>query len=285
MVLYENGSVPYSVVSVVLASGVDENGPWEFRCTPAFAARWAFAKREAVRRFGRPIFIRTGWNIYRPLFSQVIARNNACAAGNCNGAAYPKYSSHGGNWNGRDCLAVDVDPNGLTWDQVDEAMEAAGFSAGLITEAMSDIPGGERWHYIDFAAFGPVPAFADAVPFETEQPEPEEDMTFSIVPISGSKEIHAMSLITGGRVHIQSMPHLGLLQRVKKNDNNDPMLPGELEIVRGYLTALNPPATATVDVQALADALGKIDADQDVEVVKQAVKAALAETTFKTTTG
>lgn len=177
---YLNGQVPYSVVSVVLASGTDENGYWEFRCTPAFAARWAYAKAEAVRRFGRPIFIRTGWNIYRPLFSQVIARDNACAAGNCAGAAVPKTSSHGGEWRGRPCLAVDVDPNGLTWDQVDQAMEAAGFSARLITEQMSGIRGGERWHYIDFNAFGPIPAGMDSTPFEGEElAEPirkEEDM-------------------------------------------------------------------------------------------------------------
>lgn len=160
MPTYRNGHVPYSVVSVVLGSGTDRNGYWEFRCTPAFAARWAAAKREAERRFGRTIYIRTGWNLYRPIHSQEIARKNACAAGNCNGASAVGYSSHGGNWNGRDCLAVDVDPNGLTWDQVDQAMEAVGFSARLITQAMSGIPGGERWHYIDFNAFGPVPQFA-----------------------------------------------------------------------------------------------------------------------------
>lgn len=178
---YLNGEVPYSVVSVVLASGHDENGYWEFRCTPAFAARWAFAKAEAVRRFGRPIFIRTGWNIYRPLFSQVIARDNACAAGNCAGAAVPKTSSHGGEWRGRPCLAVDVDPNGLTWDQVDEAMEAAGFAARLITEAMSGIRGGERWHYIDFNAFGPVPAGMDATPFEEDEMNRDQDAALAAI--------------------------------------------------------------------------------------------------------
>lgn len=158
MVTYRNGEVPYSVVSVVLASGSDRNGYWEFRCTPATAARWALAKRNAESMFGRTIFVRTGWNMYRPLHSQEVARRNACASGNCNGAAVPGRSSHGGSWNGRDCLAIDVDPNGLSWGQVDRAMVAAGFSAGLITEHMSGIRGGEPWHYIDFDAFGPVPA-------------------------------------------------------------------------------------------------------------------------------
>jgi hypothetical protein len=168
MPTYSNGRVPYTVVSVVLAKGTDSNGYWEFRCTPAFAARWAFAKREAERRFGRTIYIRTGWNIYRPYDVQYAARRRACASGNCNGAAVEGSSSHGGNWGGRDCLAVDVDPNGLTWDQVDQAMEAAGFSARLITEAMSGIKGGERWHYIDFNAFGAIPAGMNAKPFEED---------------------------------------------------------------------------------------------------------------------
>ncbi len=175
MPTYSNGEVPYDVVSVVLATGTDSNGYWEFRCTPAFAARWKLAKAYAEERFGRTIYIRPGWNIYRPLFSQEIARRNACAQGNCNGAAVPRSSSHGGNWNGRDCLAVDVDPNGLTWAQVDEAMIYAGFAAGLITERISGIKGGEPWHYILFGdnAFGAVPAGLDATPFE------EDDMQLS----------------------------------------------------------------------------------------------------------
>jgi hypothetical protein len=162
--LYPNGEVPYSVVSVVLAKGIDSNGPWEMRCTPAFAARWTYAKHLAEKRYGRTLYIRTGWNIYRPLKVQISARDRACALGNCLAAAFPRYSSHGGNWQKRDCLAVDVDPNGLTWDQVDVVMREAGFSVGLITEAISGVPGGERWHYIDFRAFGPVPTFASFTP-------------------------------------------------------------------------------------------------------------------------
>lgn len=173
---WKNGEIPYDIVSVVLASGTDSNGYWEFRCTPTFAACWAFAKRYAEEHFGRTIYIRSGWNIYRPLFSQKIARNNACNQGNCLGAAYPGSSSHGGEWRGRPCLAVDVDPNGLTWAQVDEAMEAAGFEAGLITEQISGIKGGEPWHYILFIAFGPIPASLNASPLITPTPEEDPDM-------------------------------------------------------------------------------------------------------------
>jgi hypothetical protein len=267
-------------VSVVLASGTDENGYWEFRCTPAFAARWAFAKAYALKHFGRTIFIRTGWNIYRPIASQRVARANACAAGNCAGAAVAGSSSHGGNWNGRDCLAVDVDPNGLTWDQVDEAMSAAGFAVQQITEAMSGISGGERWHYIDFAAFGAVPAFTEETEF-TPEPE-EEDMSYSIINTTDGK-IMLVSLVTGKRAHIGSPYHVTLLQRQRKNDPVDVMLEAELDVTGAYLLAVNPPVNATVDTAALAAALGKIDAAQDAAVVKQAVKDALAEATFKTT--
>lgn len=167
MVLYKNGQVPFSVVSEVLASGTNQDGYWEMRATPATAARWRYAKQLCVEWYGRPIYIVPGWNIYRPLHIQQQARDRACRSGNCAGAAVPGYSSHGGNWNGRDCLAIDVAPNGLSWAQIDKAMIAAGFAAGLITQAISGIPGGEPWHYIDFAAFGPVPAFAGAKPAPT----------------------------------------------------------------------------------------------------------------------
>jgi len=172
--LYRNGEVPYSVVSVVLASGTDQNGYWEMRATPATAARWKYAKALCEKWYGRPIYIRTGWNIYRPLHIQKEALDRACRAGNCLSAAYPGTSSHGGNWNGRDCLAIDVDPNGLSWAQVDKAMIAAGFAAGLITQAISGRPGGEPWHYIDFNAFGPVPAFDNVRPFEEDDMTPEQ---------------------------------------------------------------------------------------------------------------
>lgn len=118
--------------------------------------------------------------------------------------------------------------------------------------------------------------------FEPKQPEPEEeDMTYAIVPIAGSTEIYVLSLISGVRAHITSLPHLGLLKRAKRNDNNDPMLAGELDIVRGYLTAINPPPNVAVDVQALADALGKIDSDLDAEQIQAAVTAALDAHTKK----
>ena len=165
--LYSNGLIPESVL-VEIGSGWDSNGFWRWMATPATVARFRFAQRYSLEHFGREIGIRTGWNVYRPLASQEQARENACASGNCAGAAVPVPAVRRRPRNGRDCLAIDVDPNGLEWWQVDEAMAAAGFAVGLITEAMSGIPGGEPWHYIDFYAFGPVPAFDGSTPFPKE---------------------------------------------------------------------------------------------------------------------
>jgi hypothetical protein len=176
MVRYANGQIPPPGTPgsplKTIAKGIDSNGYWEFQTTEATYARWKEAKRYAEWKFGRPIFIRTGWNVYRPLDVQRSARIRACNQGNCNAAAYPGYSSHGGNWQGRDCLAIDVDPNGLAWWQVHEACRHAGFAVGLITKAIAGID--EPWHVIDFNAFGAVPAFGDVKPFPLPLPEEEK---------------------------------------------------------------------------------------------------------------
>jgi hypothetical protein len=176
--LYSNGRVPLSVVSVVLGSGRDSKGRyWEHRLTPATAARWAFAVDYAFRKWGKRMSIRSGGpNAYRPLEFQWFYYQDGVDEGNPLQAAYPATSSHGGNWRGRDCLAIDVDPGYdafgrqlLTWAQVWEACRAAGFECGLITKAIAGIE--EPWHVNDFNAFGAVPAFDGFTPFE------EDDMS------------------------------------------------------------------------------------------------------------
>jgi hypothetical protein len=170
MALFANGEIPFRRL-VEIGRGTDRNGDWQWLLTPATVARFRLAQSYSFEHFGREIGIRDGWNGYRPLAAQQEARRDACDAGNCAGAAVPGFSSHGGNWNDRDCLAIDVDPNGLGWDQVWEACSAAGFEVGLITQSISGIPGGEPWHIIDFNAFGAVPSGFEDGEFEmnTEQ--------------------------------------------------------------------------------------------------------------------
>jgi hypothetical protein len=232
---WSNGEIPYDVVSVVLDSGTDENGFYELRCTPAFAARWKSAKAYALAHFGKTFYARTGWNIYRPLFSQRTARTNACNEGNCSAAAYPGSSSHGGDWNGRVCLAVDVDPNGLSWAQIDEAMTAAGFSAGLITAAISSIPGGEPWHYIDFNAFGPVPADMDATPVVPPIPE-EEYMPIHLKRENGGD---TFTVVPAAYVKHHPSEYEGNLAGFITTREGDPKLSGAAANTRGDFVSLN----------------------------------------------
>jgi len=179
---YANGRIPAGVLFTV-ASGTDSNGYWEFQFSQGTWAKWQAAKRYAENKWGRTLYIRTGWNVYRPLNIQQQARDRACAQGNCLGAAWPGTSSHGGTWSssrhtgGRlvDALAIDVDPNGLTWAQVWEACRTAGFLCGAITKDIAGID--EPWHIIDLDPWRAVPASEGAEPFPEQNPveESEED--------------------------------------------------------------------------------------------------------------
>lgn len=228
MPLYANGRVDESVL-VEIGRGTDSNGLWRWLATPATVARFRFAQQYALDHFGREIGIRDGYNMYRPLFSQEIARRGACAAGNCNGAAVPGSSSHGGSWyyDGayRDCLAIDIDPNGLTWAQAQAACAAAGFAVGLITERISGIPGGEPWHVIDFAAFGPAPTFGEAITLPTPAVPTTGDPDMSVLIYSGDAPLTTGNtyLLRHDRRELVVRPTLGL--EAKALINAVPALP------------------------------------------------------------
>lgn len=89
---------------------------------------------------------------------------------------------------------------------------------------------------IDANAFTPD-AFAAPIP---EVPH----TMYSLVPGTDGNA-YVVSLITGIRAAINSPYHYDLLDRVKKNDGHDTMYPGEIDIVKGYLTAINPPSTSS----------------------------------------
>lgn len=121
------------------------------------------------------------------------------------------------------------------------------------------------WQY---TSVGTVPGIAGSVdlsvpgsatpPTATASIPKEAALMFSIVPDASSAQIFVVSQLNGNRALIASPYHLSLLDRVKANDGSDKMLTGELDIVHGYLAAINPPtatATAQVDSAAVAAAV------------------------------
>lgn len=94
---------------------------------------------------------------------------------------------------------------------------------------------------------------------------------FSFVKDAQSDTIYAVNLDTGKRVGIGSPTHKTLLERVRKNNADDPMLVIELDIVASYLALIGAPDADP----RLFDAINRIAVDKDV--VKDAVSAALAE--------
>jgi murein DD-endopeptidase MepM/ murein hydrolase activator NlpD len=80
-------------------------------------------------------------------------------------------------------------------------------------------------------------------------PSTEDDsMSFALVQDAQTGGTRVVSLISGNYATVQSTYHLGLLQRVKVNMGGDPMLVGELDIVKGYLAAINPALTVATPV-------------------------------------
>lgn len=285
MVLYRNGEIPPGVLHVY-GSGSDGNGYYEWQSTAATWSRWLSAVEYARNKWGRAPRIRSGWNIFRPINIQRDARTRACNSGNCNGAAVAGYSSHGGNWNGRDCLAIDVDPNGLSWGQVDEAMRHAGFSVGLITQAISGIPGGEPWHYIDFNAFGPVPAGGGSTPFDAEEAElmgAKEDIINAIVAET-NKQAEATRNIVVSETNKQHLVTRGEAQSMHDVTRGFTVSQGQAQhdITRKYLAdwvtasvaKLYPGASLEQIRQAVTDAVGSAPALSDEQA--EALGAQLA---------
>lgn len=95
-------------------------------------------------------------------------------------------------------------------------------------------------------------------------------MSYSFLRYYDKKgDVHVASHLTGLRARVQSREHLGILQRGLqggpdfKLDGDFSEIPlmnaAEMQILRGYMVAINPPANATVDADALTEALAGID--------------------------
>lgn len=144
-------------------------------------------------------------------------------------------------------------------------------SAGIDKNELKLLPSQIR---TSFAGGGAVPITDPTNPIPLE-----ESMSYSIVKDAKSATQWVVSLNTGLKAGISSTYHTELLQRVKDNKGADPMLAGEVDIVRAYLAAINP-------VTPVAPVTGAPDIDYDLLAAKVAAlvpAASAAPTQFAIT--
>jgi hypothetical protein len=103
-------------------------------------------------------------------------------------------------------------------------------------------------------------------------PPVQEDSMFALVKDFQGPSIWVVSLVSGRRTLLATTYHRDLMMRVRLNTGGDPMLVGELDIIRGYLNLVNDP---TIDVDALADkiqnALDEDEADRILQDIGNGV--------------
>lgn len=146
------------------------------------AARWLWMVAQGKAKYGVTLRITPGPNAYRWLQAQKDARREACARGRCNDASVAGFSTHGGVWDGRECMAIDVNnwrdlapgDEKLAWARFAALCRLAGFTVLLFAW--------EQWHITDFNNVWAIPAFisggnsaAAAKPAPVRAPE-EADM-------------------------------------------------------------------------------------------------------------
>ncbi|MEZ5110931.1 MAG: hypothetical protein R2732_05450 [Microbacteriaceae bacterium] len=149
---YKNGQVPDHAL-VRVGAGSNADGYWE-HLLPAGTLRKHLALVALGKaRSGRTLTITSGWNAYRPLPAQRVARANACARGRCGDAATPGTSSHGGEYQGADAIAIDYSNWGAvfgTRQAFYDACRQVGLEPGVFSW--------EPWHVIDRDPWAASPA-------------------------------------------------------------------------------------------------------------------------------
>lgn len=238
--------------------------------------------------------------------------NAAAAQGySSHGGTWSNGTHTGGRW--VDAMAFDIGNYwAVPWYIFAEECERVGLRVGLITRAIAGIE--EPWHVIDLDPYGAMPfgvqlvrggdgvwrldensgslaptkpkewdevanrdevksASAEALREELHK-RPQGDL--SIIPLANSDDIDLFSLATGKRVRIQSPYHVQLIQRAQRNNDNDEMLSGELDIVATYIATVNPPPSVTVDTAEVVKALAEIRTPADAANA-DAVRAAITE--------
>lgn len=142
---FANGRIPESRL-IALGRGRNSDGTWKHLAPPGTAARWNWLVATARAKYGVGLRVTPGWNLFRPFDVQVLYRARLGMM-----AAQPGFSSHGGIFQGRDCMAIDVQNWGdlapgnsfTAWARFIALCRMAGFRVDFVKPR-------ETWHVGDF---------------------------------------------------------------------------------------------------------------------------------------
>lgn len=198
--MYGNGEFPEHLFEV-LGSGWDQDGQWLHLAPAGTAARWRWMVNAAREKYGVILRVTPGWNIYRPLRMQFIYRQRLGIM-----AAVPRTSSHGGTFNGRECMAIDVQnwadlaPGNvdLAWARFVALCRLAGFTVDFVTPR-------ELWHIGDFNDIWNPPEWMEDDMFnDTDRRDLQKTKADAAAALKEAKaartHINAVRLILGGSV-------------------------------------------------------------------------------------
>jgi hypothetical protein len=205
MAQFANGKIPKSRL-VPLGKGRDRDGVWRHLAPPGTAARWNWLVATARAKYGVTLRITPGWNLFRPLEVQVLYRQRLGIM-----AAQPGFSSHGGVFRGRDCMAIDVQNWGdlapgrpeVAWVRFVALCRMAGFRVDFVKPR-------ETWHVGDFDPWR-VPAAAAKFRIKpTKVLEQEDDMPIIVVQRANSQLAKGLFDSTTGK----------LRREISRSENN-----------------------------------------------------------------
>lgn len=237
---YKNGQVPDGAL-VKLASGTNGDGYWEHLLPPATVRKHQSLVGLGQERRRRTLTITTGWNGYRPLPAQRTARTNACARGRCGDAAFPGSSSHGGEYQGADAMAIDYGNWSWVWGSREAFYEACR-EVGLVPGMFS----WEPWHVIDRDPWAAVPA-GEEINMEgflmaLTEDEQNEILAAARGLLSSQHQVTLLQNVAAIRDraegNLSSKNQVGLFQNVAAIRDRVETMSGELAALRAELAAL-----------------------------------------------
>lgn len=204
--MYANGRIPLAILQ-----RFDDDS--DHYLPAGTAARWLWLVRTAKEKYGATLRVTPGPNAYRWYEAQIDALNEACASGNCNDAATPGLSSHGGVYDGRECMAIDVynwgdlaDDDSQAWGRFVALCRLAGFTTLLFDW--------ERWHIVDFNDPWTVPDWVQPTP---TTPSEEDDMLMlNIITPTGT---HKAALSDGVFRHFVPTDPYEWIKNVERSDD------------------------------------------------------------------